>query len=258
MAVLTYKGEIIGGSPSKAESIFYDNTDSGLESERVQGAVDEVAYKINILSAGYNANNILTFDKDITDEWYNGNLRNEIRAHNFENVHPGAYIIGKTTGTKYYVLECDPWLYKGDTSLTTGHIGVVPRILTGVSTKLWAGKTYAGSSANQTTQGYAPWAADWDTSNPAATYTSTTVSGKNNTSGSYYNSFIKQVVLNRVYNEWLKADFGTDAVLKFRNLLANATNTSVVSPGYTAWSGVSSSWSWYDSYCDLMSEANVY
>ena len=105
-----------------------------------------------------------------------------------------------------------------------------------------------GSGVNNTDQGYAPWASDnWS-------------EGKNNTSGAYYNSFIKQSILPKVYTYWLKKDFEDQGIslLTFRNLLSNETNTNAPVKGYSAWTGASSSWAWYDSKCDLLSEANVY
>ena len=127
-------------------------------------------------------------DSDITSLIYAGNgagtLRAQIAQGDFRNVHPGDYIIGKSTGTKWIVAHNDYWFNRGDSPLTRHHLCLIPEILAGNSGNLlWSGRTYAGSDVNNTFQGYAPWASDnWS-------------EGKNNTSGAYYNSFIKQSIL---------------------------------------------------------------
>ena len=202
---------------------------------------------------GINNGNDYFNPRDITNLIYAGNgagtLRAQIAQGDFRNVHPGDYIIGKSTGTKWIVAHNDYWFNRGNSPLTTHHLCLIPEILVGNSGNLlWSGRTYAGSGANNTTQGYAPWASDnWS-------------EGKNNTSGAYYNSFIKQSILPKVYTYWLKKDFENQGItlLTFRNLLSNATNTNAPVKGYSAWTGASSSWAWYDSKCDLLSEANVY
>lgn len=190
--------------------------------------------------------------KDITDEYYNGNLKAEIAAGNFLNVHPGDYIIGKTTGTKYWVAECDHWFNKGDTAMTTHHLTIIPYQLMGVSTLLWAGRTQNGGTTSNTTQGMCPWSVA-SGQNPQ----STTAQGQNVTMA-YVNSWIKTTALARYYNEWLKADFDTADVLSFRNLLGNNYDANCLSAGHPAWKGATTGWAWADSYCDLMSEVEIY
>lgn len=202
---------------------------------------------------GINNGNDYFNPRDITNLIYAGNgagtLRDQIAQGDFRNVHPGDYIIGRSTGTKWIVAHNDYWFNCGDSPLTRHHLCLIPEILAGNSGNLlWSGRTYAGSGTNNTNQGYAPWASDnWS-------------EGKNNTSGAYYNSFIKQSILPKVYTYWLKKDFEDQGItlLTFRNLLSNATNTNATAKGYSAWTGASSSWAWYDSKCDLLSEANVY
>lgn len=202
---------------------------------------------------GINNGNDYFNPRDITNLIYAGNgagtLRAQIAQGDFRNVHPGDYIIGKSTGTKWIVAHNDYWFNRGDSPLTRHHLCLIPEILAGNSGNLlWTGKTYAGSQSNNSSQGYAPWASDnW-------------TEGKNNTSDAYYNSFIKQSILPKVYTYWLKKDFEDQGItlLTFRNLLSNTTNTNAPVKGYPAWTGASSSWAWYDSKCDLLSEANVY
>ena len=214
-------------------------------------ATEDFVNNLNIIRK--NNGNDYYDDSDITSLIYAGNgagtLRAQIAQGDFRNVHPGDYIIGKSTGTKWIVAHNDYWFHRGDPSLTRHHLCLIPEILVGNSDNLlWSGRTYAGSGVNNTDQGYAPWASDnWS-------------EGKNNTSGAYYNSFIKQSILPKVYTYWLKKDFEDQGIslLTFRNLLSNETNTNAPAKGYSAWSGASSLWAWYDSKCDLLSEANVY
>ena len=216
-----------------------------------EGFVNTSINNLNIIRK--NNGNDYYDDSDITSLIYAGNgagtLRAQIAQGDFRNVHPGDYIIGKSTGTKWIVAHNDYWFNRGDSPLTRHHLCLIPEILAGNSGNLlWSGRTYAGSGVNNTDQGYAPWASDnW-------------TEGKNNTSGAYYNSFIKQSILPKVYTYWLKKDFEDQGIslLTFRNLLSDATNTNVPAKGYSAWSGASSSWAWHDSKCDLLSEANVY
>ena len=162
-------------------------------------------------------------DSDITSLIYAGNgagtLRAQIAQGDFRNVHPGDYIIGKSTGTKWIVAHNDYWFNRGDSPLTRHHLCLIPEILAGNSGNLlWSGRTYAGSGVNNTDQGYAPWASDnWS-------------EGKNNTSGAYYNSFIKQSILPKVYTYWLKKDFEDQGI----SLLMKPTPThlqKVTQPG---------------------------
>lgn len=214
-------------------------------------ATEDFVNNLNIIRK--NNGNDYYDDSDITSLIYAGNgagtLRAQIAQGDFRNVHPGDYIIGKSTGTKWIVAHNDYWFNRGDSPLTRHHLCLIPEILAGNSGNLlWSGRTYAGSGVNNTDQGYAPWASDnWS-------------EGKNNTSGAYYNSFIKQSILPKVYTYWLKKDFEDQGIslLTFRNLLSDATNTNAPAKGYSAWTGASSSWAWYDSKCDLLSEANVY
>ena len=107
-------------------------------------------------------------DSDITSLIYAGNgagtIRNEIANGNFARVHPGQTIKGKVTGTTYIVVGCNIYLHRGDTELTRNHIGLTPIQLVGnTGNLLWSGKLYQGASANNSAQGYAPWASDNET-----------------------------------------------------------------------------------------------
>ena len=140
---------------------------------------------------GINNGNDYFNPRDITNLIYAGNGAGTLRAQRI-------------------VAHNDYWFNRGDSPLTRHHLCLIPEILAGNSGNLlWSGRTYAGSGVNNTDQGYAPWASDnWS-------------EGKNNTSGAYYNSFIKQSILPKVYTYWLKKDFEDQGIslLTFRNLV---------------------------------------
>ena len=191
-------------------------------------------------------------DSDITSLIYAGNgagtIRNEIANGNFARVHPGQTIRGKVTGTTYIVVGCNIYLHRGDTELTRNHIGLMPIQLIGnADNLLWSGRTWAGSSVNNTTQGYAPWASDNETE------------GKNQTS-CYKDSYIANTVLPKVDNLWLKPDFENQgiSVLTFRNLEAISFDTNATCMSNPNWRGCATNWDWTSRRLVLPSEPEIY
>ena len=191
-------------------------------------------------------------DSDITSLIYAGNgagtIRNEIANGNFSRVHPGQTIKGKVTGTTYIVVGCNIYKHRGDTELTTNHIGLMPIQLVGnAGNLLWSGRTYAGSDVNNTTQGYAPWASDNNTE------------GKNQTS-CYKDSYIANTVLPKVDNLWLKPDFENQgiSILTFRNLEAFSFDTNATCMSNPNWRGCATNWNWSSRRLVLPSEPEIY
>lgn len=198
-------------------------------------------------------------DSDITSLIYAGNgagtIRNEIANGNFARVHPGQTIKGKVTGTTYIVVGCNIYLNRGDTELTRNHIGLMPIQLVGnTGNLLWSGKVYQGASANNSTQGYAPWASDNETE------------GKNQTS-CYKDSYIAKTVLPKVDNLWLKPDFENQgiSVLTFRNLSALAYDENAVCMSNPNLKGCATIWwlsatinGWTSTRLVLPSEPEIY
>lgn len=179
-------------------------------------------------------------DSNITSLIYAGNgagtIRNEVANGNFSRVHPGQTIRGKVTGTTYIVVGCNIYLHRGDTELTRNHIGLMPIQLVGnTGNLLWSGKIYQGASANNSAQGYAPWASDNETE------------GKNQTS-CYRDSYIAKTVLPKVDNLWLKPDFENQgiSVLTFRNLDAMKFDANAVCMSNPNWRGCAVDW-WLNS-----------
>lgn len=180
--------------------------------------------------------------KDITNDIYNtaSTLWTKLKNGDFSEVNVGNYIIGKKTGTKYWIVDCD-YYYDNRTSgydiagyaENTHHLAIMPEVLKGVSTLLWTGKTYADSNDNNTLQGCAPWAVKDGV-------------GVNDTIGAYSQSYIRTTVLKTIHDNWLKADFEDYgiSILPFKELNANQTNTSAVSASCSLLTGASSNWIW--------------
>lgn len=198
-------------------------------------------------------------DSDITSLIYAGNgagtIRNEVANGNFSRVHPGQTIRGKATGTTYIVVGCNIYLHRGYTELTRNHIGLMPIQLIGNDDNLlWSGKQYQGASANNSDQGYAPWASDNETE------------GKNQTS-CYRDSYIAKTVLPKVDNLWLKPDFENQgiSVLTFSNLYAVAFDANAVCMSNPNWKGCAINWwasesdkGWASTRLVLPSEPEIY
>lgn len=66
--------------------------------------------------------------KDITDAWYDGTLKAEIRNSNFKNVEPLNYIIGRSTGMRYIVLDLNYFINSGASILETPHLVIMNAI----------------------------------------------------------------------------------------------------------------------------------
>ena len=206
--------------------------------------------KINIIKKNYG--NDYYDDSDITSLIYAGNgagtIRNEIANGNFSRVHPGQTIVGRVTGTTYVVVGCNIYKDRGDTELTQNHIGLMPIQLIGnTGNLLWSGKQYQGASANNSAQGYAPWASDNETE------------GKNQTS-CYRDSYMAKTVLPKVDNLWLKPDFENQgiSVLTFRNLEAISFDTNATCMSNPNWRGCANNWSWSSRRLVLPSEPEIY
>ena len=191
-------------------------------------------------------------DSDITSLIYAGNgagtIRNEIANGNFSRVHPGQTIVGRVTGTTYIVVGCNIYKHRGYTELKSNHIGLMPIQLIGnEGNLLWSGRVYKGSSSNNATQGYAPWASDNETE------------GKNEAS-CYKDSYMATTVLPKVDNLWLKPDFENQgiSVLTFSNFEANTFDVNGVCMSNPNWRGCASSWSWSSKRLVLPSEPEIY
>ena len=226
------------------------NVTGNLTVQNKNVATEDFVNNLNIIRK--NDGNDYYDDSDITSLIYAGNgagtIRNEIANGNFARVHPGQTIRGKVTGTTYVVVGCNIYKHRGDTELTSNHIGLMPIQLVGnTGNLLWSGRTYAGSGVNNTTQGYAPWASDNNTE------------GKNQTS-CYKDSYIANTVLPKVDNLWLKPDFENQgiSVLTFRNLEAISFDANATCMSNPNWRGCATNWGWASRRLVLPSELEIY
>ena len=228
-------------------------------SDDIKNIYDNIGLLTTPVSAEV-ANNLPPRFKNITSDFYLGTLRSEIAAGNFANVRVGDYIIGQTTGSKYYVAECDGWLGKGDTEMTTHHIRIILEKAAGI-TQLWKGVRWQGDTGHYSASelNRCPWnaATDVDPTSSSAQGSNSTNITRNGASG-YLGSFIRDRLINRLLPDCFQADFGSANVLKCRNLLGNAINTEKASAGMPTNVGITSGWGWADSYLDLPSEVELY
>ena len=198
--------------------------------------------------------------KDISNDFFNGSLRSEIAAGNFKNVRPGDYIVYSSSGKnfKFVVCDCDYWYNKGDTNCTTHHLRVMLTECTGI-TELWAGLTYDGGTGHWSGVLRCPWnaATDVDPTSASAVGSNNTNITRNGASA-YAGSFVRDRLVTRILPEVFNLAFGSSNVLKVRNLLSNAVDTSKPSGGSSAWNGIASGLGWFDSYLELPSEIELY
>lgn len=233
-----------------------DTTTYNADKETIDSSLLELATHSSRKTAA--ERNSFVIIKDITNNIYNTKsaLWTKLKNGDFSEVNVGNYIIGKKTGTKYWIVDCD-YYYDNRTSgygvvgyaENTHHLAIMPEVLKGVSTLLWTGKIYSGSSDNNTVQGCAPWAVKDGV-------------GVNDTTGAYSNSYIRTTVLKAVYDNWLKTDFEDYgiSILPFYELNATQTNTSAVSASCSLLTGASSNWAWENqntAKCTLPSIQNL-
>ena len=238
--------------------------------QAIEAAITQVALALGGESGAipaYVANQLPVRKKDITDDFFNGNLRSEIAAGNFAHVRPGDFI--KSGDTEFWVAACDGRLGKGDQTnasnypiYNTHHLQVMIKYLG--STSLWLGKGAADGSwqVSANDKGRCPWNAATD-----ADPTSTTAVGSNNTNitrqyggnnvSGYMGSFIRERI-DAVILPYIQGIFGSANVLKYREIHGNAVVTDKPSGGQGNWNGCTSGWTWYDRYLDLPSEVELY
>lgn len=146
-----------------------------------------------LAKAGLTASNAWLYrnipqNKDISNAWYNGSLKSEVAAGNFANVRPGNYIIGSSTGKKYWVVDFDLYYQHGSSSsFTKHHLVMMPAFNTG----------------------------------------SNKMNESNTTAGGYLGSYMHTDVLPGVVTSFLTPDFGAN-LLDFPVMVSNTVTTSTV------------------------------
>ena len=163
--------------------------------------------------------------KDLTTYYNNGGLVKAISAGTFDDIFLGDYITkeitvdGTSIGTeKWLIGDLNYEMYTGDGMCMTNHALIVPQDVLNVNTRMCA--------TNDTTGGYIA-SEMWTTTIPK-------------------------------YVTAIQNAFGSDHVLKHRELLTNAISASAPAGGGAGWVGSSSGWAWYDVYVNLMNENMVY
>lgn len=127
--------------------------------------------------------------RDLSNWWYNGNGKAEVAAGNFSNVRPGDYIIGASTGKKYWVVDLDYYYQHGSSySFSKHHLLMMPAFNTG---------SKAMNSTNITTGGYV--------------------------GSEMYTTHVPAVI-----SDFLTPDFGSN-LLSFPCMLSNATSNGASS-----------------------------
>lgn len=171
--------------------------------------------------AGYH--NSIFVDEDITSLYESGELYTRISNGTFEGLFVGMHFTAPYDGKSvvFRIAGFDIYLRNGDrgNGLTTHHAVIVP------------------DSALCNAQ----------------------MNASNTTGNAYYGSKMRtETILGAGgVNEKLTATFGSH-LLSLRELLSNTMDPNSVSSGFPGYKGASSSWAWYDSKADLMSEVEVY
>ena len=174
---------------------------------------------------GPEAHNAMWGGRDITAAFNNGTVSVNIANGTFKDIFPGDYITKSVaiSGTAYTVnwviADCDYWINKGDTAVTTTHhVAIVPQ------QPIFNARM---NSANTTEGGYK--------------------------GSEMYKNIIPACATGIV------SAFGSSHILTFRDHLTQDLNTSAVSSGITIFTGAPNwNGAWYSQQCNLMSEAMVY
>lgn len=173
-------------------------------------------------AAGHNA---FCRGKDLTSYFESGEMSKAIADGSFKGIYPGDYITKEMTvnGTsigkvKWLVAGCDYLLHSGDSACETHHVVMVPQDVLDVNTRM--------CETNDTTGGYVA-SEMWKSTLP-------------------------------LYTTGIQNAFGSDHVLKHRELLTNAMSSTAPSAAGAGWTGSTTGWAWTDVTANLMNEPMVY
>lgn len=150
-----------------------------------------------------------------------------VNAGNFSDIYVGDEIRVNIDSklVRFIVMAIDWYIHTGDTQLTNHHLVLVPKNALGTA------QMYNTASGN--------WEANGNT-----------------TTGAYVKSDMFKTNLPK-YATKISTALGSH-ILTWKSLMANETNTTAVSPGYSGWQGCSSNWAWISTNCRLLSEVDVY
>ena len=150
-----------------------------------------------------------------------------VNAGNFSDIYVGDEIRVNIDSklARFIVMAIDWYINVGDTPLTSHHLVLVPKNALGTA------QMHNTASGN--------WEANGNT-----------------TTGAYVGSDMFKTNLPK-YATKISTALGSH-ILTWKSLMANETNTTAVSPGYSGWQGCSSNWAWTSTNCRLLSEVDVY
>ena len=162
---------------------------------------------------------------DLTAYWESGHMSTNIQAGKFVGMHIGDYITKSVTANgstysnvKWLLGAFDPHIHCGDTETTAHHVLLIPD-----STLQ---RNVAMNASNTTAGGYVG-SAMWTSRIPG-------------------------------WATGIKNAFGSDHVLKHRELLSNAINSSAASAAGAGWTGTANNWAWVDVEVNIPNENMVY
>lgn len=150
-----------------------------------------------------------------------------VSAGNFSDIYVGDEIRVNIDSklVRFIVMAIDWYIHTGDTQLTNHHLVLVPKNALGTA------------QMHNTASG------QWEANG-------------NITTGAYVGSDMFKTNLPK-YATKISTALGSH-ILTWKSLMANETNTTAVSHGYSGWKGCSSNWAWTSTNCRLLSEVDVY
>jgi hypothetical protein len=216
---ISYDGELAISSPSIGGTV----TDGAVV--WTVRKMESTEYRSRVIVDSAAAHNAIYRGKDLTEYMESGQMSRDIAAGDFSKIYIGDYVIKTVTtaattytnkagnsvtqaaatytSVKWLVAAIDPHLHCGDTETTAHHVLLIP------------------ASTLQRNIGMNP---------------------TNDTTGAYVGSDMWTKIMP-IWTAAIKAAFGSDHVLSHREVLANATNTTVQSTG-GGMTGKSSNWAW--------------
>ena len=165
---------------------------------------------------GAEAHNSMWGGRDITAAFNNGTVSEHIADGTFKDIFPGDFI--KVDKSYWVIADCDYWIDKGDTPMTTHHVVILPMH-----------HLFYREGMNRS----------------------------NTTEGGYANSRVFKELIPLCSEQIVNA-LGADHILTFRDLLTDEVDTSLVPSGLPHLKGAASRSNWYSTKCNLMSEHMVY
>ncbi len=187
---------------------------------------DGTTQAVTVVADNAAAHNAIYRGKDLTDAWKAGTVSGNIQNGTFRDIFVGDYINmpivvdGVTYQVKWEVADLDYYLHTGDQECTAHHALMFP---------------------SKTIQ------------------TNVQMNSTDTTAGGYVGSAMWKTVIPK-YSAAIQAAFGSDHVLKHRELLTDSLNTTVASAGGFGWTGCAywGSAPWYDALANIPNEVMIY